>query len=342
MKRRDVLWIMVGTGAMLEMGSVSGASVDRVVVQWGSPSPNTGYVPLFAAIEAGFFRDEGIEVEVRHSRGAPLAAQMVSSNDAEIGNFSYEPVIQGYSKGLKGKFYYQVYNKTIYWIGVPDDSSIKSVEELRGKRIGVASLSSAAVPAAKAILRENNVDISSVKFVPVGVGGQVVSAVLKGEVDAVAYWDSAYGALEVLGLSLRFFEHSKLKVLGNGGLFTSNSTLEKRRDDLVRYGRAFARGTKLLFDDPERAIELYWKHNPAGRRSGDVKDAMEKTLQEMKYLMRDIKPRADDGGELKYGLIKLDEIQEFINLFGKEVGLDKYPESSEIATNELVNEINTF
>lgn len=313
----------------------------RIVVQGGSPSVNTGYIPIIVAQTLGFFAHENLDVHLRFSHGAPLAAQIVNSGGADIGNITYEPLILGYSRGLRGKFYYQFYNKTIYFIGVPRESRIDHLSGLTGKRIGVASLSSAAVPVAKAILKNAGVDPSSVTFLPVGVGGQAYTALRAKRVDALALWDAAFGTLNTLGASFRFFRDSRLESVGNGGYLASDHMLEHRRHDLIGYARACAKATAFFHANPQAAIRIYWHAHPDLKHGANDAEAMKNALAEVQYFMQDIAPKHVDGKAV-YGDIDLDEINKYIRIFSASADVANPPKAAQIAAPGFAREINRF
>lgn len=314
----------------------------KIIVQGGSPNPNTGYIHMYAAQQLGFFEEEGLDVEVRYSRGAPLATQIVSSGDAEFGNFTFEPLILGYSKGLRGKFVYQLYNETIYFIGIPEGSPLKSVKELAGKKIGVSNLSSSAIPIAKAILREAGVDSGTVSFVPVGFGASVIAAVEKGQVDAIAQWGAAYGVLERLGARFNYFHHSQLKRIGNGGFLASERMLANERDKIAGYGRAIAKATAFVLANPEAGLKMYWKVNPNGRRGKSEAEALADAKIEMKYMLREFVPPRDSDGQPAYGKITLESVQNYIDIFSREAGVTDPPRAEDMVDVGFTEAFNEF
>jgi NitT/TauT family transport system substrate-binding protein len=338
--RRELL---AGTIAAAAFGPAQVfAAGSKIVVQGGSPSANTGYVHLYAALQLGYFKQEGLDVEIRFSRGAPLAAQIVSSGGANFGNFTYEPLILGYAKGLRGKFVYGTYQKTIYFIGIPKDSAIKSVAGLKGKKLGVSSLSSAAIPVAKAILREAGVDSGSVQFVPVGFGGSVLQALKSRQIDAVAQWDAAYGALERLGGSFNYFRHSKLATIGNGGLLASEDMLTHNKDELVKFCRGVAKGMAFFFANPQAGLELFWKSNPGIRPSGSKEHAYEVAKTEMKYVIEDITPPKGADGRPIFGFASYENAQRYIDIFAQEMDIKSPPSAKDIVNIGFIKAFNDF
>ena len=315
----------------------------RLILQCGSPSPNSGFIPFYVSQQLGFFSEEGLDVDIRYTRGATVAMQLLSAGQADVGFFVYDTLIAGYDQGMRGTYFYQYYNKPIFLIGYPASGNIKSVGDLLGKRIGVASLGSVGVAVAKSILRTYKLDPSSVTFVPIGVGNQAMIALERGQVDAVCYWDAPFGTLEELGAKLNYIEHPKLKNIGSGGYVAAQRVFNERPDDLMGFGRAIAKATAFVLKNPEAGIRIYWKVNPAGKPEGAESDAMEKALVETKFIFNNMRvdPAADHGRPV-FGKIDLGELQQYIDVTAVELGLKQSLRADQIADPKLVAKINEF
>lgn len=170
---RLALGTAAGWGVVSRPAAGAGA-LRKVGIILGGPQINEGFVTIAVAQYLGFYRDEGIEVELIPSGGSNQAVQEVAAGKVLVGVPSPDPVILGYQPeaGLRLLWIYTAYQGFIYDIRTPAGSPLRSLAELGGKTIGVVNLASAAVPAAKAMLHENGVDPRSVSFVGIGVGSQ--------------------------------------------------------------------------------------------------------------------------------------------------------------------------
>ena len=101
--------------------------------------------PQFDRRASGFFKEEGLQVEVRFSTGGPQATQITASGGADVGQVTQEPAIEGYDKGIRGKMFYTQFTRLIYHVAVPADSAIQSIADLKGKKIGVSNMASASL-----------------------------------------------------------------------------------------------------------------------------------------------------------------------------------------------------
>jgi NitT/TauT family transport system substrate-binding protein len=320
--------------------SVAQAQERKLVVQGGAPVPYTGFLSVYVGQQGGFFKEEGLDVEMRYASGAPQGTQIAAANQADVALVTVEPSINGYEKGIRGKIFSRINNHLIYYIAVPEDSPIKTVADLKGKKIGVASFGSAAVPVVRSILRSAGIEPTTETVVPVGVMDQAMAALRSGNVQALGLYDGIYYALERAGIKFRYFYHPTLADFGNSGLFASDETIKSKKDDLCRFSRAFAKATLFAVTNPEAAIRLYWKAVPAARRGADDAEALKNGLAEVAPMLKvmdlGFPPTA------KFGIIDRSAFEKYMELNKQEGVINAIPPVDLITTNEFVDCMNGF
>lgn len=305
-------------------------SMTKLIVQNGAAAPALDTARLDVAKELGFFADEKLDVEIRYGRGAGLAAQLTANNQVDVSVITYEPIIIGHDKGLNGKIFYQTTSSVIYYIAVPEDGPIKAAADLKGKKIGVVGLGSAAVTVSKSILRSAGLAPTDATFLPVGFGDQAANALRSHQVDALALWDGGYAPMISGGMKLRFIKHPQLADGGNAGLYASDATIAKRADDLKRFARAFTKATIFMKANPEAAIKIFWKANPGSKRSGDDAEAMRRARIELDFIAKTFD--APQGyGHIQEGLFK-----KYIEILHQEGEVVDTPPVSKFVTQSLL------
>ena len=336
-------WMIHSLGLMLVAALVlvdDAKAQTKLVEQAGFPSPDLSNVLNMIAEQAGFFKEEGLQVEVRFSTGGPQATQITASGGADIGQVTQEPPIEGYDKGIRGKMFYTQFTRLIYHMAVPADSPIQSIADLKGKKIGVTNMASASLIVARSALRKNSVSIEGDTFRPVGFGDGAVAALRSGQVQALSMWTAAYASMMRAGMNFRFLYHPTMANIGSGGFFASDKTMVEKRDSMVRFGRAIAKATVLLTASPDATLRMYWKLNPGAKPAGTDEEAMNRGLIEMNALipLYDVQTRVDK----RFGLADMAGIQTYINMFQEE-GVISHPlQAKDLVTNDLVDEINKF
>ena len=159
------------------------------------------YLPLTLAEQLGFFKAEGLEVEISDFAGGARALQAVVGGSADVVSGAYEHTINLQSKGqffqgfvLQGRapqIAMAVSNKTM-----PD---YKSVADLRGKKIGVSAPGSSTNMMANLVLARAGLKASDVSFIGVGTAAGALTAIRSGQIDAISNIDPVMTMLEQKG-----------------------------------------------------------------------------------------------------------------------------------------------
>lgn len=307
-----------------------GQELKKLVVQNGAAAPALDTARLDVAKSLGFFAQEGLDVQIRYGAGAGLAAQLTANNQVDVSVITYEPIIIGHGKGLNGRIFYQTTSRLIYYIAVLEDSSINTAADLKGKKIGVVSLGSAATTVSKSILRSAGLTAADATFLPAGFGDQAANALRSGQVDALALWDGGYASMVSSGMKLRFIRHPKLLDGGNAGLFASDQTIAQRADDLRKFARAYTKATIFMEANPDAAIRIFWKANPGARRAGDEAEVMRRARAEFDF----IAPTFD--APQGYGHIQEGLFAKYIEMLNQEGEVADVPPVSAFVNRDLL------
>ncbi|WP_423453939.1 ABC transporter substrate-binding protein [Ottowia sp. VDI28] len=156
------------------------------------------YLPLSIAERLGYFKAEGLDVEIPDFAGGSKALQALVGGSADVVSGAYEHTINMQAKNqaiqefvLQGRapqIVLGVSNKTM-----PD---YKSLADLKGKKIGVSAPGSSTSMMATYVLAKAGLKASDVSFVGVGTSSGALSAVKSGQVDAIANLDPVITMLE--------------------------------------------------------------------------------------------------------------------------------------------------
>ncbi len=325
-------------GSLLALaGLMSGPALaaQEMTVQGGAPVPYLGFLPVYVAEHAGFFKEEGLDVQMNYASNAGMAAQLVAAGNGDLAVNTFEPTAQGVEKGMKTKIFLQTNESMLYYVGIPQDSGIKEISDLKGKKIGVSNLGSSALPIIKSMLDESGVPHSSSTFLPVGVGGQAMAALNTGKVDALALWDGIYFGLERGGAKLNYLYHPTLHKFGNFGYMTSDQALKNKNDELCAFGRAVGKANYFLHENPRAVVPMYWESNPSARGNGD-EDAFNKTLDEITKMV------ATYGSGDTFGAIDKQGFTAYLSMLKEQGYISKPLSVEDVATDALTACANEF
>lgn len=293
----------------------------------------------------GYYAEEGLDVNIvsTGAGGVTAAAQLVATGQHEIGSSTQSPILtraaEGQDMGLA--FFYNHIRDFHYVIGVLPESDLTDVRQLKGKNIGVISLASEGVVAARYMARQAGLDAEKdLTFVAVGVGAQAIHALRTGRVDAISNLPGAFAQMEVLGQRARFLPvpSGTEKVFGPG-LFARRDFLQANRKVVVGIGRAVAKGTLFMLTNPEAAVRIHWRLYPEQVPKGVP---AEKALQDAVHAVRvqsdGLRFRADEQVRL-WGHYPPEGWDAYLRIYGFR---DKVRDATRYYTNDLVQEINAF
>ena len=149
------------------------------------------YLPLTVAEQKGFFKDEGLDVEIVDFAGGATALQAVVGGSADVVSGAFEHNINMQAKGqsmrafvLQGRapqIVLAVSNKTM--------PNFKSVADLKGKKIGVTAPGSSTNIMTNFVLAKNGLKATDVSYVGVGASQGAVAALRSGQIDAISNLD---------------------------------------------------------------------------------------------------------------------------------------------------------
>ena len=159
------------------------------------------YLPLTIAEQKGYFKAEGLDVEILDFPGGAKALQALLGNSVDIVSGAYEHTITQQAKGqpiealvLQGKYAGIV-------LGMPKAkaATYKSGADLKGMKIGVTAPGSSTSMFIGILLAKANLPIDAAAYVGVGAGSGAVAIMKRGEIDAIANLDPVISMLEAGG-----------------------------------------------------------------------------------------------------------------------------------------------
>jgi ABC-type nitrate/sulfonate/bicarbonate transport system substrate-binding protein len=213
------------------------------------PSTTQAVLPFTIARDRGYYRAEGLDVELI-LMSAPIASRALLSGDvavATVGGAGLPPVL----RGSPFKFLFTTYNRAMFWLYAKPE--IHDVKALKGRRVGVSGIGSGPDSLLREILRRNGLDASrDVAVLSLGVMPTIFSGLQSGTVDAAMLSPPVtFKAAEAGFRELVAFPKQDLVEL-QGSILVRDASLQSDPGQFER----FIRGTYKGF--------LYIKENRAG------------------------------------------------------------------------------
>lgn len=234
--------------------------------------------------EAGFWKEEGIEVEVLGLKGSTAGIQQVASGQITFCSVGGEALMTARSKGIPVQAVATYARESIYRIVSLSDSPIKKPEDMKGKTVGVVNMATGSVPFTRAVLKSAGIDPDSgVKWLAVGLGATAANAMTKKDIDVWASWDTAVASLENGGFKFNFIKPTWFDEVFGNVIIAHEDTIKKHPDWVVKLVRGVAKSVYFGQANPEGTIRNHWKMYPATKpQTTDMDKAMKNAIHTFK------------------------------------------------------------
>jgi NitT/TauT family transport system substrate-binding protein len=180
--KRSIALNFLAAGLLAAVSFSSACAEELVRIGLAVPH-NAAYVQFYAAETLGFYKEAGINVEITVYRGGAASQEALSAGAADIITYFGAGVGLAVSKGAREKIVAAIDPTPHGWqFLVLANSPIKSIKELNGKKVGVATKAGTADMFALWVADQGG---AKVQTIPVG-GGGMVPALRGGQVDAIA------------------------------------------------------------------------------------------------------------------------------------------------------------
>ena len=322
------------------------AAQDLTPVTFGNPtSISISLAPLIFARDAGYFEDEGLDVEILEFKGTGVLLPQIVAKRVDIGYPNPDALIISRQPGkehLPLKFFYDVTRVSGWEFVVPADSDIQTIADLKGKTLGVGAMTWGNIPITTALLSENGVG-DDIKMVPVGVGGPAFLALENGTVDALNLFDTQHATMEAAGTEIRRLDMgAKYTGLFSNSFIAHEDTLAEKPEVLAAFGRAFAKATVVCDENPEVCVKTFWEAYPNQKPSEGTEE--EKLASNVTVMTSRTAKFSDfQGGEELYGAFPREGWENFIEVLHTGGQLDSTEiDVDSLYTNDLVEQINDF
>jgi ABC-type nitrate/sulfonate/bicarbonate transport system substrate-binding protein len=247
-----LLWVLV---VLLSIDSAQAQTGDKLI--FSIPSRSIAAIDLYIAKERGFFRGEGLEVDIVQIRGnvaiaAALSGQVQATNG--VGT-----VIRALERSeLPMKILTVSLKRNLFWL--VSRPEITSIAQLKGKTLGTTTLGGSQHSAAMRLIRKGGVDEKDITVV---VGGDVpaqLQSLVGRTIDAAALSPpTVILARDKYNMNVLGSAMEDLANLQNGTAVTEKFLREKR-DVLKRVLRARMRANRYFMENERGTSEVLAKY----------------------------------------------------------------------------------
>lgn len=159
------------------------------------------YLPLSVTEQLGYFKDEGLDVEISDFQGGSKSMQALVGGSVDVVSGAYEHTITIQPKGQNIQAFVAQGRYPGFAFGVAKAKAAKyqSPKDLKGMKIGVTAPGSGTQTFAEYLLGKGGLNKSDVSFIGVGASAAGAAAVRSGQIDAISNIDPLMTELETSG-----------------------------------------------------------------------------------------------------------------------------------------------
>lgn len=220
--------------------------------------PNVQFAPLYMAVDKGYFKDAGIEIEFDYSFEND-AVSLVGANNLQFAVVSGEQVLLARAQGLPVVYVCAWYQQYPVAVVSKIEQGIQTPADLKGRKIGLPGLFGANYVGLDALLFSAGMSDKDVTLDSIGFN-QVAALAADQEQAVSVYTTNEPVQLEAQGYKLNEIRVSDYVRLASNGLITNEETIS-RNPDLVRHmTAAFLKGLADTIANPAEAFAVSGKY----------------------------------------------------------------------------------
>ena len=214
------------------------------------------YLPIFAAAEKGFWKENNLEVEWIPFRGGAPQLAAVAAGEIMTGFTATSDVIQGASRGLPVLIVSELWRDPIFSLWVRTDSRIKEPRDLKGAKLGVSRLGSPSHIYGQMVGKVFGLE-KDVRFVAAGGVTEIFAAMKAGHLDGTILSPTLFIDLQLKGEVREVFKMGDYlsKDWLEFVVFAQKEFSKKRADTARRTVRAVIQAIDFINKTPRWAMD---------------------------------------------------------------------------------------
>ena len=180
-------WWTLGLLALFGLALVAGAQAQApATIKYGAPTstPDITTVGVYFALENGYFKRDGLDVQVTRYSGSTTAVRALLSGDADVVETGGDTALLAMESGASIDILMSPVARSTDMVVAK--APISSLADLKGKSFAVSAPGSPGDVLGRLLLQKNGVDPGQVQFVALGSPADRIRALLGGKVDSTS------------------------------------------------------------------------------------------------------------------------------------------------------------
>lgn len=274
---RKIVLIMLGMAIVLSACASSNSTneagtLTKISLPLGY-IPNIQFAPLYVAVEKGYFKEAGIDVEFDYKFETDGVA-LVAAGELPFAVVSGEQVLLARAKGLPVTYIAAWYQQYPVSVVAKSEAGILVPQDLKGKKIGLPGLFGANYIGLRALLNAGKLSESDVTLDAIGFNQ--VELVASGQQDiVVGYTANEPIQLRAQGIAVTEIRVADYAQLAANGLLASEKVIAENPELVRAFVGAFLKGLRDTIANPDEAFQLSEAHIP---NFADLDSAVQKQI----------------------------------------------------------------
>jgi NitT/TauT family transport system substrate-binding protein len=283
-------------------------------------------IPIFCYLTAGLpqnlglYHQQHVSVNLLGAVGTGTTLQALAAGQADMAVTAPDSVARLLAQGIDPHVT-MVYaqEKTVDWrIVTKPGSPIRTLADLKGKKIGVLSFGVSVYPGTQAMLKEIGMDASKdVQFVALGSAGPMGRSLQNGTVDALALTAYEAAVVEDGGYKLQDIPLTAgAKAMFGLSIAVRDGFLQQYPRAVAGFLRAVTQGIILMENNPQTCVRYHWRIHPEGiPQSVSKKQAFNDAVHETVAQARAFSANPDKKVQ-PYGYVDISRLRQVFTMYG--------------------------
>ncbi|MGH9856584.1 MAG: ABC transporter substrate-binding protein [Acidobacteriota bacterium] len=251
LRRTTSFVLIIGFCVLLDSGLTPAADKVKVAI----PSLTLDVSPWWIGVDQGFFKQEGLDVEVTYISGNTRTVQALLSGEVQAGAGGAAAPAAAVLRGAK-VIVVSVAKNVMDYVLVSKEV-VKKPEDLNNKKIAVSAIGGSSHVAAVMALRAAGADPNTATMIQVGGSSARIAAVHKGSVFAAPVSGTVFaGRGEEYGLQKIVDLAEKGIAYPYDTLFTSRAFATKNEKTVLGLIKGIVRSIRFFYDNKEQSLAI--------------------------------------------------------------------------------------
>jgi NitT/TauT family transport system substrate-binding protein len=246
---RKLCCFFVTLAVLLGSGRLSVAA-DKI--RMSVTNPNMSFLPSGVALKKGFFKDEGLDVEIIRMNVPNIVTALVTG---DIGyTLLFGSIVRGALRGMPMRALASLLDGSTHALVAKPE--YKSGKELKGKTVGIGNFGGTDEVAGRMMLKSFGLDTDKdLKFIALGPDRARLAALKEGLVDVavIAPPGDALGRQMGFNVLLRAYEVFSFPFIGIGA---NLKTIKEKPDEVKKVVKALLRANRFIREDRESSVKI--------------------------------------------------------------------------------------